>query len=317
MMDGKDYLTLINNNNIKVAIRSENHFTLGTSPYHAHQHGLAIDIYKDLSLENNDVLSPVSGTVINTKTLKAPRAKFEGGIDQEYLAIIDNPNNSHSVYKILHVKPALKIGEKIEIGDFLGTTIRNGYFAYWSSPHVHLEIRPHDNAIRASGGNKFPLYFEEVKNSKQISKQNDNEEIPIEIYSSYDEFILARLPREFYHRIGQIYGIKAKINGKNFILDGGIPHYKNGILISRNFNEENCDKSIYLGPHYLGDLTHLREQFGFFKFAPLKFLLNNEEIRGCSLYLAGFLPFLKIIPYKKNQFNFKTHSIQSLVISTK
>jgi len=316
-MDSKDFLTLINNDGIKVAIQAENHFTLGTSPYYAHQHGLAIDIYKNLSLENKDVMSPVSGTVINTKRLKAPKAKFEGGIDHEYLTIISNPNNSHSVYKILHVKSAIQIGEKIEIGDFLGTTIRNGYFAYWSSPHVHLEIRPHNDAIRASGGRNFSLFIEDNKNSYNISAHNDYKDIPIEIHSIFDEFILVRPPREFYHRIGQYFGIKAKINNDNFILDGGLPHYKKGFLFSHRMDEGNINSSIYLGTSSLGNLLQINEQFGFFKFAPLKILLNNEEIRGCSLYLASFLPFMKIIPFKKNQFNFKTHSIQSLVISTK
>ena len=37
---------------LQVSIPETSHFSVGTSPYYAHQHGLAIDIYQNLFLEN-------------------------------------------------------------------------------------------------------------------------------------------------------------------------------------------------------------------------------------------------------------------------
>ena len=53
---------------IQVSIPKTSHFSIGTSPYYAHQHGLAIDIYHDLSLSNYEVLSPVSGKILISGT---------------------------------------------------------------------------------------------------------------------------------------------------------------------------------------------------------------------------------------------------------
>jgi hypothetical protein len=102
----------------------------------------------------------------------------------------------------------------------------------------------------------------------------------------------------------------------NCILDGGIPHYKNGTVISQKEYSSDVDLSVYLGENRIGILHELRGQFGFFKFEPVRFFLNDIEIRGISLYLAKFLPLVKIIPYHKNEFSFKPKSIQHLSISS-
>ena len=84
---------------IQVSIPKTSHFSIGTSPYYAHQHGLAIDIYHDLSLSNYEVLSPVSGKILKIKTLIAPKPKFKGGIDKDYLILINNPSSPDLVWK--------------------------------------------------------------------------------------------------------------------------------------------------------------------------------------------------------------------------
>ena len=126
-----EFYDIVKMDDIRISILKTSHFSIGTSPYYAHQHGLAIDIYQDLSLDNYEVLSPVFGKILKIKTLIAPKPKFVGGIDKDYLILINNPSNPDIVWKLMHVKPFGNAGDQIEIGEPLGKTIRNGYFAYW------------------------------------------------------------------------------------------------------------------------------------------------------------------------------------------
>jgi len=305
---------IIKTEDARVSILQGSHFTIGTSPYYAHQHGLAIDIYQNLSLDNYDVISPVSGKVIKTKKLIAPKAKFKGGIDNDYIIIIQNFDDTELVYKILHVNPKVQVGDLLEIGDYIGTTIRNGYFAYWSSPHLHLEIRPHDDAIRARGGKIFSLNIEKNKKLEKTSSKNQINEIPLEIHSFYPEFLLAKLPTKYYHLIKPFYGVKGNTGNMDCILDGGIPHYKYGTIISQHEFFIDFFNSVYFGQHEIGSLQEVRGKFGFVNFNNIKFLLNNEEIRGISLFLGNFVPFIKLIPYNRKVISNNAETTQSLMI---
>ena len=305
---------IIKTEDARVSILQGSHFTIGTSPYYAHQHGLAIDIYQNLSLDNYEVISPVSGKVIKTKKLIAPKAKFKGGIDNDYIIIIQNFDDTELVYKILHVNPKVQVGDLLEIGDDIGTTIRNGYFAYWSSPHLHLEIRPHDDAIRARGGKIFSLNIEKNKKLEKTSSKNQINEIPLEIHSFYPEFLLAKLPTKCYHLIKPFYGVKGNTGNMDCILDGGIPHYKYGTIISQHEFFIDFFNSVYFGQHEIGSLQEVRGKFGFVNFNNIKFLLNNEEIRGISLFLANFVPLIKLIPYNRKVISNNAETTQSLMI---
>lgn len=314
----RKFYNIVEMEGIRVTIPQTSYFSIGTSPYYAHQHGLAIDIYPNLTLENIEILSPVSGKVQQIKKLRAPKAKFSDGLDIDYLILLSNPSNSETVWKIMHINPIVKVGDQIETGDLLGKTIRNGYFAYWSSPHLHLEIRPTNNAIRARGGKNFILAIKKKEEKKRTTEKINTNHIPIEIYHVYPEILIAQLPKSYYHRIFPFYGLKVGINNYNCILDGGIPHYKIGTILFNQKNVPNGLKSIYLGNSKIGKLHEICNQFGFFKFDNVKFKLNDREIRGISLYLANFLPLIKIIPYNKNEFSFSPKSIQYLkLVSSK
>jgi len=315
-MNKPEFYDIVNMDDIRVSVPQTSHFSIGTSPYYAHQHGLAIDIYHDLTLENYEALSPVSGKILKVKPLIAPKPKFIGGINKDYLILISNPSNSDLVWKLMHVKPSGNVGDQIEIGDPLGKTIRNGYFAYWSSPHLHLEVRPFKDAIRARGGKHFSLAVKTNNIFKNSSTNLKFREVPVKIQSIFPEFILGRLPESFYHKIFPIIGVKVRVNQLDCLLDGGIPHYKIGTVISQQENNLNPSHSVHLGMDKIGTLHEINGQFGFLKFDSLNFSLNKKEIRGISLYLANFLPLIKIIPYQKNEFSFEPNSIQYLSISS-
>ena len=78
-MTKSEFYDIVKMDDVKVSIPQTSHFTIGTSPYYAHQHALGIDIYHSLSLDNYKVFSPISGEILKVKTLLAPRPKFVGG----------------------------------------------------------------------------------------------------------------------------------------------------------------------------------------------------------------------------------------------
>ena len=67
------------------------------------QHGLAIDIYHSLTLENYEVLSPVAGKVLKIKSVIAPKPKFLSGVNYDYLILVSNPFNPKIVWKMMQV----------------------------------------------------------------------------------------------------------------------------------------------------------------------------------------------------------------------
>jgi hypothetical protein len=309
-----DFLPIVDMATMKVSIPMRSHFSIGTSPYYAHQHGLAIDVYQNLSLGNYEALSPISGEILKIKTMKAPKAKFKDGTNKEYLILVSNTHYSKTVYKILHVKPKVQEGDKITIGDVIGTTIRNGYFAYWSSPHLHLELKTFENALRAKGGKSFSLALESNKMKKFERNKGNTNLIPIEIKEVYPEFILAKFPEYMYNYIEPFYGVSGKCENIDCLIDGGIPIYRNGIIIFSHEPNLGIKEAIYLNDSKIGELRGLHKNFGAVTFDKVVFLLNGKKIRGISLFMANFFPLIKLIPYKINEFSFEPHSTQYLTI---
>jgi len=310
-----EFFKIIKEDLIEVSIPKTSHFSLGTSPYYAHQNGLAIDIYHKLSLENYKALSPIKGIVIKSKELIAPKPRFSDGINKEYLTLIQGKNKL-KIFKILHVKPSVKVGDKIEVGDEIGSTIKNGYFASWSSPHIHLEIRPRDDVIRARGGESFSLLFDNTEklNINNNGTQENYKYIPLTIVSVFEEFILARLPEDLYHKINPFLGVKGKISDYNCIIDGGIPLYKRGVILLDNNHHIESKSLRMINSAELGNLWNQRDCFGFIDYNPVKFYLNDKPIRGISLFIANIRPLIKIIPYDLKDHNFEINSTQILTI---
>ena len=309
------YYSVVNTELMKVSIPSSSHFSIGTSPYYAHQKAVAIDIYDQITIDNYQVSSPISGKVLQIKELQAPRPRFKGGIDKEYLTIIQNPDDKNTVFKILHIKPYLYVGKKLEVGDPLGETIRNGYFAPWSSPHIHLELKRPDEALRAKGGYNFDLNIKRERTTNISQQMNNYEQIPIKIEFVCEEFILCRFPENFYLYMEPIYGVRGNSGNINYIIDGGIPQYKNGIIhFHTGFDAKNIKTIKFLNVE-IGKLMEVRGNYGLVQFFPMKMLLSNYVIRGISLFLANFQPFIKIISYQKENFDFRLGSIQYFKIS--
>jgi len=137
---------------IKIYAQLSNRVTFFNSPYPAHFEHKAVDIYPFF----HDAPSPVEGKVTYIYEFTAPRTKQFQMLTKEYLIAIETPVTSEYFVRILHVKPIVKVGDSVKVGQILGEMVKNGHFDSWTDLHMHVEIRPRDNLIRARGG--MPIY---------------------------------------------------------------------------------------------------------------------------------------------------------------
>ncbi len=118
-------------------------FSLYNSPYPAHDAGCAIDLYAD----RDEALAPVSGTVLEIRTVRCPDRPY--AVAEDSLILVDCGTH---IARVLHVDPDVEPGEAVAIGDSLGRLVRSGFFGRWVDNHVHLGFRrPEQNLQRASG----------------------------------------------------------------------------------------------------------------------------------------------------------------------
>ncbi|MFX0012459.1 MAG: hypothetical protein ACFE9R_19250, partial [Candidatus Hermodarchaeota archaeon] len=79
-MSKSKLIPVVDQPNIKIHLSEHSHFSIGTSPYYAHQNAIAMDIYHQITIENYNVVSPISGKVLQIRELKAPKPRFKDGI---------------------------------------------------------------------------------------------------------------------------------------------------------------------------------------------------------------------------------------------
>ncbi|WP_459821062.1 hypothetical protein [Halorubrum luteum] len=129
-------------------------FSRYNSPYPAHDCGRAVDLYPS----GDEGVSPVSGTVRETRTVGCPERSYAAATD--HLIVVDLDEawcrragvKQGTTARILHVTPEVDAGDHVSVGDVLGPMTRSGFFGPWVDNHVHLGFRPPGvSALRASG----------------------------------------------------------------------------------------------------------------------------------------------------------------------
>jgi hypothetical protein len=242
-------------------------FSLYNSPYVAHEHGRAIDLYPDSGLgpatdgEPSIAPSPVAGRVLDTRTVRAPPKSHAEADD--HLVLVDTGEH---VARVLHVEPTVSAGDSIAVGDPLGRLVRAGFFAPWVDNHVHLEFRPPEaNPYRASGS--LPL----VVDVPIAGLDWDGTGTVVETGDTY-----AVLDSPFHPDPGERFvGIAAD---EGSVLDGGLVHYASGGALATDDDRKN-DGPVSLLGRVVGH-TSGRDV----AWEPLDVLANGERITGLSLF---------------------------------
>jgi hypothetical protein len=182
-------------------------FTLYNSPYTAHDHGCAVDLYPE-----EGAPSPVAGEVIDTRTVTAPSQPYAETHD--HLILIDTGD---TIARLLHVDPEVSAGDHVERGDSLGRLVRAGFFAPWVPNHIHLGFREYEaNAYRASGSLPLALDVEVTPLSW------DGTGTVVETGDTW-----ARLDSPAHPAPGTAF---VGLASDGAVLDGGFPHYEGGGL---------------------------------------------------------------------------------------
>jgi len=189
--------------------------SLFTSPYPAHVGGAAIDIY----FRGDEALFIFEeGRVLEVRWFDAPRLRRDAA-DREPLIVIElGPG---VVAKILHVWPAVRVGERLRMGDCIGRLIVSGYMYPWSEKHMHLELRPVSDRYRARGAYSLALL-----NPVPVPSTSLVEGV-VELVEKH--YILLRPTKT------QCYGptpLHTPISGTRLFVEGGYPHYGYAALIA-------------------------------------------------------------------------------------
>lgn len=224
-------------------------FSLYNSPYVAHDEGCAIDLYP----EEEWAPSPVSGEVLDTRTVEAPPKPYAA--EHDYLILVDT---GEYVARLLHVKPSVESGETVERGDPLGSLVRAGFFAPWVPNHIHLGFRPPDaNHYRASGS--LPITVD----APLVGAPWDGTGTVVEA-----EETRARLDSPEHPDPGTFAGI-ASGGG---VLDGGFPHYEYGGVLAGGTRAEIAGREV-------GTLSGRTVSWGEYTV-----FANGEPITGIALF---------------------------------
>jgi hypothetical protein len=222
--------------------------TFLNSPFIAHREFKALDIFSG-DRQYGDMPAPVSGKVIEHKI----HTMRKNGL-KEHVLVLD----CGSAYvKILHAAPSVGINDRVEVGEIIGTLYQSPYFMPWTDPHIHVEIRPRTDYLRARGG------FRLVMDNNELTGK-------FELYDDYivkDSYVLRRIKPLQY---GTFYGA-----GDAGLIDGGYPYYKFGMVLGGLYPVFSGKK---IGSRIASDSSIIR-------FYEDKIVWNNVEFRGIGFYL--------------------------------
>jgi hypothetical protein len=238
-------------------------FSLYNSPYPAHDRGCAIDLYPAAGAS-----SPVAGEVMDTKTVRAPQKPYSP--ENDHLILVDC---GEYVARILHVDPVVSAGDRIAIGDSLGTLVRAGFFAPWVGNHIHLGFRvPDANPYRASGS----LHVEIETAVEPVSWNGTGR-----VREIGETFVVLDSPA--HPEPGEYFAGIADDSGET-ALDGGLAHYDGGGALARGE----------------GPISLLGQQIGIaggrdVEWDELDVLANGEAITGISLFVGRNTLGMKLV----------------------
>jgi len=240
-------------------LRQYYRFSLYNSPFAAHDEGCAIDLYP----AGPRAPAPVAGEVLDTKRVRAPPKAYAA--EHDYLILVDTGDY---IARLLHVKPGVNVGERVDVGDDLGELVRAGFFAPWVPNHIHLGFRAVDaNPYRAAGS----LPLEAGAEVEPLSW--DGTGTVVETGETW-----ARLDSPTHPAPGERFVGLAAGNGDSSgtaALDGGLPHYEWGGLLGVE------DGTVHLAGQRVGTADGRTVGWD-----DITVLANGDPVTGVALFCS-------------------------------
>lgn len=242
-------------------------FSRFNSPYPAHDDGRAIDLYP----AGETGISPVAGTVCETRTLGCPKRSYAAETDHLIVVALDDDwcrragAEPGTTARVLHVIPQVSPGDHVAVGDALGPMTRSGFFGQWVDNHVHVGFRaPGVNALRASGS--LPVDVEGAVDPMSW----DGQGVVVERGPTHVVLDAPRHPAP-----GEAFAAIASDEGVP--LDGGLAHYAGGGA----FATLQAGNEIRLWGTRIGVATDRGIAWD-----AIDVLANGERVVGLSLFAA-------------------------------
>ena len=256
------------------------------SPYYAHSSMRGVEIYSRSRIFGSPVPSPVKGRVRKLHLFKPPSSSRFKSPETEYLMLIECSENPDVWVKILHVDPQVKEGDHVQVGEAIGSFLRDGFFHPWTNPHIHVEVRNPTNPIRATGG--YPLSPVGVSGNPILYGSDGHcdtfEGIVVETGERYAIVDLEKAP---FINIGPFFGVQAEVGGCKRILDGGVPHYQRAGLIGAEAERSDVHHLVQALGARIGQLHEcLSDKASIFLCNNLEVTLNGVSCIGFSCYLS-------------------------------
>ena len=261
-------------------LHSTTWFSLTDSPYPAHVLGCAADIYSPYPY-----MPAEEGTV--SRILRIPTPKYrDDAVTNDWVLIIGLGNDA--ALKVLHVKPRVRVGEKVHLGDELGDYVMSGFFPPWSEPHMHIEVRPAKDPLRVRGAYKLTPTKELLNVLASAGCTSTN------------KFRITYVGKSFYlARPASGSAVCAEVGDCRYVCDCGIPHYGYGAVIGElRLNDTLNETSLRILSYGVG-VIELAEPFRFI-FVPKSVpYVNGVPVHGVGTYLLR--REVKIIPSRELQ----------------
>ena len=285
----------------KIHAPEDSYFSFYNSPYISHGQGSSVDIYPHHQSWSDDVVSPVSGRVVRIKKMQMGRPREFPTEDYDYGLGIQPELSQNDIVRILHCEPTVVIGDRVEVGDKLGVTLRSRFFNYWTGPHYHVEVMESDSFERSSKSYPFDRIFS-FPSGQGLKPTVD---IAFEISEVTQDYVKGFPQGIEQATISDLMGLAAmdKDNIVLGILDGGLSHYKQGGVVGGSNIEES--KQIFLAGTPVGSVT---ESNRFLRGPAITSYLEGQQLRGLSCFVypnqytrKGVTP-LVLVPRQYDQF---------------
>ncbi len=267
---------------ITVKAPDDAYFSYFNSPYIGHSLGTAIDIYPRHQEWGGPVLSPVSGEVVKIRKMRMGKEKQFPTEEFDYGSAIKPEYVTKDVVRVMHCKPSIQEGEKLDLGDLIGCAIRSRYFNYWTGPHYHVEIMPLDSFARSTKS-----YSLEIPMSKKQHYEGNNEScMEFMITRVSDDCAIGFSNESSYTSLGGVAGLSAEVGSGSEIgiVDGGLSHYPHGGVLGCHNTKEG--ELVHIRGQPVGSITSRRNGVSYFERGPsIVASFDGLELRGLSCFL--------------------------------